>query len=234
MGGNDPGFGRAAPPKTHCGRCRVLGGRSRPRRDFIAGKLPESEKRKMNGYIPKQPKQIKERIEAKLDEQNLERQRVQLRLAKESLAREQRQIDLDIANTEAWLDGQRQTREQSLVRSPTDGVVAEILARVGETATSAGIAKVINMGQLRVIADVDEINVNRIAPGGKVEMTFRGDPALYKGTIARIAPTVKRMQKLDPGAGSSTDARTIEVEIEFDDRLNVPEVLGREARITFL
>ena len=173
-------------------------------------------------------------IEAKLDEQNLERQRVQLRLAKESLAREQRQIDLDIANTEAWLDGQRQTREQSLVRSPTDGVVAEILARVGETATSAGIAKVINMGQLRVIADVDETNINRIAPGGKVEITFRGDSALYKGTIARIAPTVKRMQKLDPGAGSSTDARTIEVEIEFDDRLNVPEVLGREARITFL
>jgi HlyD family secretion protein len=173
-------------------------------------------------------------IEAKLDEQNLERQRAQLQLAKESLASQQRQMDLDVANTEAWLEGQRQTREQSLVRSPMDGVVVEILARVGERATSAGIAKIVDMGQLRVIADVDETNVNRIAPGGKVEITFRGDPALYKGTIARIAPTVKRMQKVDPGAASSTDARTIEVEIEFDDHLKVPQVLAREARITFL
>ena len=73
-----------------------------------------------------------------------------------------------------------------------------------------------------------------LAPGGKVEVTFRGSPTVYKGTIARVAPTVKRMQRVEPDGGSSTDARVVQVEIEFDDPSSMPQVLGRETRVTFL
>ena len=71
-------------------------------------------------------------------------------------------------------------------------------------------------------------------PGGKVDVTFRGNNDVYKGTIERIAPTVKRMQRVEPDGGSSTDARVVQVEIKIDDTSSMPPVLGRETRVTFL
>ncbi|HYX02454.1 MAG TPA: hypothetical protein VE963_10230 [Reyranella sp.] len=49
-----------------------------------------------------------------------------------------------------------------------------------------------------------------------------------------MAPTVKRMQRVEPDGASSTDARVVQVEIEFDDPSSMPQVLGRETRVTFL
>ena len=51
---------------------------------------------------------------------------------------------------------------------------------------------------------------------------------------ATIAPTVKRMQRIEPDGGSSTDARVVQVEIVLDDPSGMPQVLGRETRVTFL
>ena len=72
------------------------------------------------------------------------------------------------------------------------------------------------------------------ANNGKVDVTFRGNNAVFKGTIERIAPTVKRMQRVEPDGGSSTDGRVVQVEIELDDAASMPQVLGRETRVTFL
>ena len=179
------------------------------------------------------PPDVKE-IEASLAEQSLERQQVQLHLMKQTLADDLKQNEIDIANTMARLDSARRTREEALVRSPFDGVVVQIFSRQGERVAPTGIAKIVDMGQLRVLADVDELNVGRLAPGGKVEVTFRGSPTIYKGTISRVAPTVKRMQRVEPDGGSSTDARVVQVEIQLDDPSSMPQVLGRETRVTFL
>jgi HlyD family secretion protein len=112
--------------------------------------------------------------------------------------------------------------------------VVQIFSRQGERVSQSGIAKIVDMSQLRVLADVDELHVGRVVPGGKVEITFRGSSTVYKGTIARVAPTVKRMQRVEPDGASSTDARVVQVEIEFDDPSSMPQVLGRETRVTFL
>ena len=173
-------------------------------------------------------------LEASLAEQSLDRQQAKLKLAKQTLANDQAQMELDITNTEARIDNARRTREEALVRSPLDGVVVQIFGRQGERVSSAGIAKIVDMSQLRVLADVDELHVGRVQPGGKVEITFRGSSTVYKGTIARVAPTVKRMQRVEPDGASSTDARVVQVEIEFDDPSSMPQVLGRETRVTFL
>ena len=111
--------------------------------------------------------------------------------------------------------------------------MVEIFTRQGERISHLGIAKVVDMNQLRVRASVDELHLAR-APGGKVEVTFRGSPAVYQGRISRMAPTVKRMQRIEPDGGSSTDARVVQVEIELDDPSGMPQVLGRETRVTFL
>jgi multidrug resistance efflux pump len=174
-------------------------------------------------------------LELNISQQSLEREQAKLRVMKETLETDRAQIDTDIAITAAKLDNARDSREQALVRSPLDGVVLQVYTRQAERISSPnGIVKIVDMSKLRVFADVDEIHLGKVVPGGKVEVTFRGSPAVFKGTIARIAPTVKRMQRIEPDGGSSTDARVVQVEIELDDPSTMPQVLGRETRVTFL
>jgi multidrug resistance efflux pump len=99
---------------------------------------------------------------------------------------------------------------------------------------AGGIAKIVDMSQMHVFADVDEVHLGRMTKGGNVEITFRGSSTVYKGKILRVAPTVKRMQRVEPDGGSSTDGRVVQVEIELDDPASMPQVLGRETRVTFL
>jgi len=173
-------------------------------------------------------------LELNISQQNLEREQAKLRVMKETLATDLAQIDIDISITSAKLDQARINREQAQVRSPLDGVVVQIYTRQGERIAPSGILKIVDMGQMRVLADVDVLHLGRVVAGGKVEVTFRGSPIVYRGTIARIAPTVKRMQRIEPDGGSSTDARVVQVEIQLDDPSGMPQVLGRETRVTFL
>ena len=179
------------------------------------------------------PPDVRE-IETAIAEQGLERQKVRLALLKTTLENDLAQHEIDMANTQSRIDSAKRTLEDALVRSPLDGVVVQIFSRQGERVSPAGIVKVVDMNQLRVLADVDELHVGRLKPGGKVDVTFRGNNDVYKGTIERIAPTVKRMQRVEPDGGSSTDARVVQVEIKIDDTSSMPPVLGRETRVTFL
>ena len=172
-------------------------------------------------------------LELNIAQQNLEREQMKLRVQKETLESDLAQVESDIGIMTAKLDNARTTREQALVRSPLDGVVVQIYTRQGERVSPNGIAKIVDLKQLRILADVDELHVGRIVPGGKVEVTFRGSPTVYKGKISRVAPTVKRMQRVEPDGGSSTDGRVVQVEIELDDPASMPQVLGRETRVTF-
>ena len=122
--------------------------------------------------------------------------------------------EIDIANAEANLDLARADLEAALVRSPLDGVVVQIFARRGENVPPTGIAKIVDMQQLRVLADVDEQRVGSLKPGGKAEVTFRGEATVHKGKISSIAPALKRMRQADPNTSSSTDARVVQVEVD--------------------
>ena len=173
-------------------------------------------------------------LEINISQQDLLREQAKLRFMKETLQTDLEQIETDIKISVANLDSARTSREQALVRSPVGGVVVQIYSRQGERVSPSGIVKIVDMGQLRVLADVDELHLGRVAAGGKVEVTFRGSPSVYRGKISRVAPTVKRMQRIEPDGGSSTDARVVQVEIELDDPSGMPQVLGRETRVTFL
>ncbi len=173
-------------------------------------------------------------LELNISEQKLEREQAKLKVMKETLATDLAQSDTDISIKQAKLDNARTTRDQALVRSPIDGIVVQIYTRPGERVSQYGIAKIVDMSQMRVFADVDEVHLGRVTVGGKVEVSFRGSSTLYKGKISRVAPAVKRMQRTEPDGGSATDARVVQVEITLDDPSSMPQVLGRETRVTFL
>jgi HlyD family secretion protein len=178
--------------------------------------------------------QDQKQLEISISQQTLEKDRAKLKMLRETLSSDLAQADSDVAIKKANLDNAITTREQSLVRSPLDGVVVQIWTHPGERINQYGIAKIVDMGQMRVLADVDEVHLGRVTIGSKVDVTFRGSNTAYKGTISRIAPTVKRMQRTEPDGGTATDARVVQVEITFDDLPSIPQVLGRETRVTFL
>jgi multidrug resistance efflux pump len=172
-------------------------------------------------------------LEVRLAEQSLKNQRAALDLSKRRLAIDLEQNAVDIVRFKASLDQAIRTREEAVVRSPIDGIVTQINSRQGEMASPLGIAKVVDMKQLRVFATVDELHLPRLKVGAPVEVTFRGSPTVYKGKIAIDPMTVKREKRSEADLGVAS-VRQIEVEIQADDGVTFPEILGREARVTFL
>lgn len=172
-------------------------------------------------------------LEVRLAEQNIKNQQASLELSKRKLAIALEQNAVDIVSMKAALDEAKTLREDALVRSPIDGVVTQIISRQGELVSGLGIAKVVDMKQLRVFATVDELHLPRLTTGSAVEVTFRGSPTVYRGKIA-IAPMMVKREKRSEADFGVANVRQIEVEIQADDGVTFPEMLGREARVTFL
>jgi HlyD family secretion protein len=172
-------------------------------------------------------------LELNIAAQGLEREQLKLRLQKETLAADLAQIELEISIIMADLDNARTTREQALVRTPLDGVVAEIYTRQGEQVSGNGIAKIVDLSQVRILAEIDDIHIGRVVQGGKVEVTFRGSPIVYQGTVSRVSPVVKRLKRSQADSGEG-NVNLVEVEIVLDDPARMPRVLSRETRVVYL
>ena len=173
-------------------------------------------------------------LELKISQRQVDRQRLLLQFLKAKLQMDMAINAADIEILAASVESARLDREAAIVRAPIDGVVVQIQARASEYVDPKGLFTIVDLQQLRVLADINELHLGRVAPGGKVELTFRGSPSVHKGTIIRVAQMVKRMQMGEAPGGSSPDARLVEVEIQFDDLTNVPALLHREVRVTFL
>jgi len=173
-------------------------------------------------------------LEVSIAERGIANQKASLELQRKALKTDLELNQIDIDNYQARVESARADVEAALVRSPVDGVVVEIFTRQNEMIPGRpGIAKIVDMRELRVLAEVDELHLARLVPGAPVEITFRGSSRVYKGKVVRAPMTVTRVKrsKADLGEGS---AHSVEAEIEFDDPSSVPPMLEREARVIFL
>ncbi len=160
-------------------------------------------------------------LDADLQIKNLALQRDNLALAKAKLKSDFEQNAIDIERQKATLEDARRGLEDAVVRSPIDGIVTQIMSRQGEFASGLGIAKVVDMQQLRVFATVDELHLRRLKVGAPVEITFRGSPTVYKGKIAIDPMSVKREKRSEADMGVA-NVRQIEVEIKADEGTPFP------------
>jgi multidrug resistance efflux pump len=138
----------------------------------------------------------------------------------------------ELAIAEAEVEQLRSNRENSLIRSPINGIVLQLYTRQGEVVGAQGIAKIVDLSQLRVLADVDEVQLDRVQVGGKADIRLRGREEPYKGRVSRVVPSVNRLRRPDPEGATPMDARVVQVEVEFVDSEHVPQVIGREVRVT--
>lgn len=172
-------------------------------------------------------------LEVDLGQLTQDREQAILRQLLAALDTDRTAAQNDLAIAEAKLEHARAALETTLVRSPIDGVVVVVYARAGERVQASGILKIIDLSRMRVLAEVDEVHLERLRPGGRVDIAFRGSPRTHSGRIVRIVPAVNRMRRADPDGASSSDARVVQVELAVDDVSAIPQVVGREARVTF-
>ena len=131
-----------------------------------------------------------------------------------------RQAACDVARAQvkeasARIDASRADTSRTLLRAPFDGIVAEVNGEVGEylTPSPPGIPTLpaidlIDDSCLYVSAPIDEVDAARLKVGMQARITldaYRGKH--FPGKLRRIAPYVLALEK---------QARTVEVEVEFD------------------
>jgi HlyD family secretion protein len=121
-----------------------------------------------------------------------------------------------VAEAQARVGASRADTARTVVRAPFDGIVAEVNGEVGEylTPSPPGIPTLpaidlIDDSCLYVSAPIDEVDAARLAVGMRGRITldaYRGRS--FPGKVRRIAPYVLALEK---------QARTVEVEVEFDE-----------------
>ena len=120
-----------------------------------------------------------------------------------------------VKEAEARIGASRADTARTAVRAPFDGIVAEVNGEVGEflTPSPPGIptlpaVDLIDDSCLYVSAPIDEVDAARLKVGmaGRISLdAYRGKH--FAGKLRRIAPYVLALEK---------QARTVEVEVEFD------------------
>lgn len=171
-------------------------------------------------------------LEISVSQQNREHEQARLRVLKETLADDLAESDADIQVKTAALEDARLLREQAMVRSPIDGVVVHVWTHPGER-IRRGIAQIVDMNRLRIVADIDEVLITRMKVGGKVSVTFRGEKTSHAGKIVFVGSEVRRTPNLGGFGSEVTNVRSVPVKIELNDPSQMPHMVGREAIITF-
>lgn len=120
-----------------------------------------------------------------------------------------------VAEAEARIQASRADTDRTVLRAPFAGIVAEVNGEVGEylTPSPPGIptlpaVDLIDDSCLYVSAPIDEVDGAQLRVGmtGRVTLdAYRGQH--FAGKVRRIAPYVLAVEK---------QARTVEVEVEFD------------------
>jgi HlyD family secretion protein len=117
----------------------------------------------------------------------------------------------------ARLDVAEAALDQTRLRAPFSGVVAEVNGEVGEFVTPSPVGiptppavDLMDIGCLYVSAPIDEVDAPEIRIGMAANISLDAFPErLFAGRVRRVAPYVLDLEK---------QARTVDVEVEFADQ----------------
>ena len=110
--------------------------------------------------------------------------------------------------------------ERTRVRAPSDGVVLQIMPRVGEMASAAPDQTLITIGdleRLRVRAELEERDIAKVTLGQPVIVktdAFAGKE--FTGTVASLAKTLALARLAQRGPRRPNDVDTLEIMVDLD------------------
>jgi membrane fusion protein, multidrug efflux system len=174
--------------------------------------------------------QVLGRLNTDALERSLDEMKIQLELAETNFQRQKNLWDQNIGSEmqflqaktnkeslEKRIDGMNAQIKMSEIKSPLDGVVDIVFQKKGEMGSpQIPFAKVLNIGTVRIYADVSESYLTKVSQGDSVNITF---PALNRETNA----TIRRIgNTIDP------NNRTFRIRIDLNnsDRMIKPNLIS--------
>jgi len=139
-------------------------------------------------------------------------------------------LTTDVKRAQAQIQVVQSGLERTVLTAPFAGIVARITGEIGEYATPSppGIATppvidLIDDTCLYVSAPMDEIDAPKLKTGQFTRITLDALPGqVFTGKIRRIAPYVTEVEK---------QARTVDVEVDFDEPPNILLLVGYSADV---
>ena len=106
----------------------------------------------------------------------------------------------------------------SKLRSPIDGFILGINARVGERPNNEGILDIGSSQKMEALIEVYESDIDRVFITQDVELSSEngGFQKILKGKVIRISPQVKQRKVLSTDPTGDADSRIIEVLVKLD------------------
>lgn len=154
-----------------------------------------------------------------------------------------RQEDLDAA--EAALAAARAQAgraaaelEKTRIRAPIDGIVLKRVLNAGETVTALApepLATIGNLDQLRVRAEINELDISRVRVGAAATVSSDAFPGRqFPGRVIRVARRMGTRTILSDDPTQRRDAKTLEVLLELDPGAPLPIGLRVDVQIEAL
>lgn len=133
---------------------------------------------------------------------NIRSAEARLERAKEQVASAQSQVEsaratvksaaANVISSQARAEQVQTQREQTLVRAPASGIVAERIARVGDVTSGSGrLFSIIANGELELHVKIPETQLPLVKIGASVQVTSDADPRIsLQGTVREISPLI--------------------------------------------
>lgn len=157
-----------------------------------------------------------------------------LRQAKATLNRIAEVRPTDVQAAQAQVDSAKAAVQEAqanldlaYIKSPKAGQILKTHTLAGEVVSDKGIVEIGQTNQMYVVAEVYEVDINRVKVGQSATITQLNLPGELTGTVEQIGLLIAKKDVLNTDPAADIDARVVEVKI----RLN-PESSKRVTGLT--
>ncbi|HEY9800082.1 MAG TPA: ABC exporter membrane fusion protein [Leptolyngbyaceae cyanobacterium] len=146
-----------------------------------------------------------------------------LRQAKATLNRIAEVRPTDVQAAQAQVDSAKAAVQEAqanldlaYVRSPKAGQILKTHTLAGEIVGDKGIVEIGQTNQMYVVAEVYEVDINRVKVGQSATITQLNLPGELSGTVEQIGLLIAKKDVLNTDPAADIDARVVEVKIRLN------------------
>lgn len=146
-----------------------------------------------------------------------------LRQAKATLNRIAEVRPTDVQAAQAQVDSAKAAVQEAqanldlaYVRSPKAGQILKTHTLAGEVVSDKGIVEIGQTNQMYVVAEVYEVDINRVKVGQRASITQLNLPGELSGTVEQIGLLIAKKDVLNTDPAADIDARVVEVKIRLN------------------
>jgi HlyD family secretion protein len=189
----------------------------------IDGAVSESNRDTKKLTLDTMKERLREAIASR--DMTLDTLKEKIREAKATLNRvaEVRTVDVQFAQAEvdsasAAVQKAEADLELSSIRSPRAGTILKIHTWPGEIIGNKGIVELGQTQAMYAVAEIYELDINKIKVGQKAKIICLNFPEKLQGTVEQVGLLVAKKDVLNTDPAAEIDSRVVEVKIRLDPK----------------